>query len=486
MSTVRTSGIDPSLGAGKLNWIPEEYDRYTLLQLDQNNPANANFKSACRYRLPIQYVQGVSTQADLKKVFFVVNGINNTWYHYELTRLLPDWLIICVDLRYNGYNSPDYPDVVPAAGIGDSNGWVGDIKYCYDDIAFCFDYFNIAYANTVVMYGHGVGGLVALGFYNTYKSVTDNPIGKFYKITQLILNSPYLQVPDQVSRALTSYLFNPLSYVLAADSTQLGILSKTYDTVSTAIGSGVPQVIAALALGSGASGAALASTATVAVKQLLNTGVGYIPSESTRELAATIAGVRDSLPYVSALAKSYHASDSTINPLPTPKTLIYAKTISDVQTTLATSAAFISCPVLAIFSSTIVSDSDILSVPGDNQFVDGTADAFIASLNKMSTKPITSYKFPNMFNDALASRDLARVSTVLYSVLLWLQSSGIVLNKDDGGVLDVTTVTATDVYNRLDSLLVKNTLVPNNTPFINPFSLAREAKLDALKKKPLL
>lgn len=480
-----STGIDPTKGMGKLNWIPEEYDRYQTLKLTDADPAKKRFQTTCRYRLPRNYVQGTSTSADLKKVFFVINGINTTWFHYHLSRLLPDWLFVCLDLRYNGYDSQEFTGLTADISVNDSNGWVGDIRYCYDDVAFCYDYFNIISADTVCMYGNGTGATVALGFYNTFKSVADGSSGRSYKITQLILNSPDLKVPDQISSGLTSYLFNPLSYVLGKDYTQIGVLSKIYDSVATVAASGVPQVLGLFALG-GASGAAIASVGTVAVKQLLATGVGYIPSESTRDLAASISGTRDSLPYVTAQDKSYYLDDLTMNPKPNDKTLIYAKSVSDVQATLTAAAAFITCPTIAIFSDTIVSDTDILSIPGDNVFIKGTSDYFIGLLGKMSTIPITSYKFPDMYNDVLLSTDLFKVSKVVYSLLVWMQASGIVLNKDSGDVLDMTTVTVNNVYDRIDHLLVKSSLVPDNTPYVNTFALMRAATLASNKANPVM
>jgi hypothetical protein len=441
----------------KFNWLPNEFGLYQQLKLTNDSPAGDKFRSTVRYRLPRNWNAVTNTASDMKRVLFIVNSINNTWYHYHISRLLPDWLIVSLDLRYNGYDSAGLTGLnMEGSAANDSNTFVGNLRDCYDDIEFCYNYFNINDADTVLMYGYNIGALVALGFYNTYKRPNAVVTDKVFKVTHLILNSPYLTLPTTSGKLLSATVFNPLSYIFPT-ATQTGVMDKLYDSSATVLCTTIPPAIF-LATGGGV-GFAVSAAATVVAKNLLNTASAAIPHTSLKTLHLNNNGAVDTVAYVQSQYKNFYLDAGTVSSVTGSRTLAFGRSITDIQSQIQKTGAFITCPTIALFSATMVTNAEIVNFVGDSESGATTADSCIAILKKMCTTAPLTYKFPEVYNDALLSNDMFTMSKSVYSLFVWLQNNGVELHNDDGSVWDMAAATVSSISARMETYIANENLV---------------------------
>jgi alpha-beta hydrolase superfamily lysophospholipase len=462
----------------KLNWIPDEFMAYRLLKFGDGDAIPEKFHTTCRYRLPREWKRP-SDITTLKKVMVVVNSINNTWYHYQLSRLLPDWLIVTIDIRHNGYDSSTFLENADRDQFSESTRrYVDDIQECYDDIAFCYDYFGINRAENVVLYGYNIGALVALGFYKQYRC--SGSAESKYRVTHMVLNAPYLVIPDRVTRALSQSIFNPLSRLLPASTTQQEVVAQTYDGISTIAVSHVPRFLAFLSMFGGMIWLLVGSLIMLVAKFLLNAFTICIPNESLRNYNRAFRGTVAELSYVSAQQRNFYISAGTISPVVSSQTLLFGKSLTDVQNQLRCNTGFIKCPLFAMFSATVGDDNYVIKHAADNEYRRGTADECIGLLRCMSREGlVTAYKFSDVYNDALLSNDLLVMSKSIFSLLVWLQINDIELLRDDGSVMDMTDITVNDINLYIDELLTRGSDIPSVTPapsegFYSNFALIYE------------
>jgi hypothetical protein len=475
----------------KLNWIPSEFELYQILKLNKSELVTSTLKSTVRFRLPRNWNPGVNKLSDIKKIMFIVNSINNTWYHYHISRLMPDWLFVSLDLPYNGYDSNEFPnrgtkDSLNYDITNDYTSYTGDLSSCYEDIKFCYKYFKMEKAETVILYGYNIGALVALGFYNKC-----NYPNMDFKITHLMLNSPYLTIPKTSSRVLNRTLFNPLSYIFPK-ATQSGVIDKLYDSSATVAASTLSVALVGASIVSGGSSFVLAAGITVVGKGILNTISSSLPNTNLETLQYGAAGstISESL-YVKSQFKNFYIDAGTISLTTSSQSLSIGKSIYDIQENLKSSDIFINIPTLAIFSDTIIGQHEVLLSPGDSESSPGTADNCISLLNKMCYQLPITYKFSNMYNDALLSSDLSAMSQSIFSMFYWMQDNNIILQNDDGSQWN--RLTTNDISNKIKQYLeeaIPNAINNNENVFFtkNAINILSNSEKNAIntRQQPLI
>jgi hypothetical protein len=415
-NTIKSGSVSssPKSGDEKLTWLPDEYRRYRFLCQD---PGYANLcHTTVRYRLPRNWNPETNTNADITKAMLIVNSVNNTWYNYHLTRLLPDWLIVSIDLRQNGYHSPNL--------TGDTNPSSEELRDTYIDLEFCFQYFSLQSVKTVVLYGYQIGALAALGFYHKFVKLNPTKGGHQYRVTHLILNSPQIEEEPSLSRAvLSKLLFTPLSYLFPS-TTQTKIVDKLYDSSATVACMAIPSVIS-LATGSGMGSFAILATTAIVTKNLLNTTVGQIVPDGGLQTLGFQKKNTTLLPKISEQFRNFMIEAGTIQATKPQTTLIFGRSIRQLQDYLHNTGTFITCPTLALFQKKEVNRPRQQRV--------------FYLLQELCVDTPLIQELPNVFEDTLLADNLPIMAKSAYSLLLWMQSNGIELKNEVQDTWDLTT-----------------------------------------------
>jgi hypothetical protein len=456
---------------GKLNLILDEIGLYRSLQIDASDPSADLFKSTVRYREPRNGMgSGVDTQG--KRVLFIINSINNTWFHYHISRLLPDWFIVSLDMRYNGHDT--VASGIPVTG-GDRNDlppYVGDMRNCYDDIEFCFNYFNFNMASSLVMYGYGYGGLLALGFHHDRNVVTalvdnsddaDGVKQRSFRVTHLILNSPHIVNPDRVNECVTRMVYNPASFISPTTS-QDGLVAKSYDSTATIVSSYLPRVLAGISVLGASTHVALAAGATIVAKNLFTVASNHVSSSALQRYGAALDGKGYELPHIAAIQQHFFIEAGTLSSTLNSPTLAFGRSVTSLQDAVTCrKRRYIKCPTLALFSvsggCTTASSSVAFDTGSTKASVKQCIETITAACDPDNGSRAVIYRFPDVYNDTLLSSTQLPISKSVYSLLMWLENEGIELLRDDGSALDMTTVGVVDICRMMNDNLRNSTIL---------------------------
>jgi hypothetical protein len=458
MSASAASSVDDfssMFNHGKLNLILDEIGLYRSLQIDASDPSADLFKSTVRYREPrIGAGTGVDTRG--RRVLFIINSINNTWFHYHISRLLPDWFIVSLDMRYNGHDTVAAGVQIPGGDHNDLPPYVGDVRSCYDDIEFCFNYFNFNMASNLVMYGYGYGGLLALGFHrdcNVVTSLTDDSDDaddtdgvkqRSFRVTHLILNSPHIVNPDRVNECATRIVYNPVSFI-APTTSQDGLVAKSYDSTATIISSYLPRVLAGISVLGANTHVALATGATIVAKNLFTAASNHISSSALQRYGAALDGRGYELPHIAAIQQHFFIEAGTLSSTLNSPTLAFGRSVTSLQDAVTCRGVrYIKCPTLALFSTSRACNA---------ASVKRCQEAIRAACDTDNGSQVVIYRFPDVYNDVLLSSTQPPIAKSIYSLLLWLENEGIELLRDDGSQLDMTTLGVADVCRMMNDNL---------------------------------